>query len=159
MLLCFVQFHISLTPCLYYISPIPLPLPRNPSKLSLLFNSILANSNPSQFLHYYFCALCNMATFHVLGCLNLTIIVDDLGTTSISKHCLCTMFMFQPRSLHISKDVLYDSNNFTSSFLYQNPMTSLQRRQWVVGCGHYRIVGDSLVHNYQETILMARTMK
>jgi len=24
----------------------------------------------------------------------------------------------------------------------------------VVGCGYYCIVGDSLVHNYQETILM-----
>jgi hypothetical protein len=27
----------------------------------------------------------------------------------------------------------------------------------VVGCGHYRIVGDSLAHNYQETILTTRT--
>jgi hypothetical protein len=27
----------------------------------------------------------------------------------------------------------------------------------VVGCGHYRIVDDSLAHNYQETILTART--
>jgi hypothetical protein len=33
-------------------------------------------------------------------------------------------------------------------------MTSSQGRQWVVGCGYYPIVGDSLVHNYQETILM-----
>jgi hypothetical protein len=32
-------------------------------------------------------------------------------------------------------------------------MTSSQRRQWVVGCGHYYFVGDSLVHNSQETIL------
>jgi glutamate racemase len=28
----------------------------------------------------------------------------------------------------------------------------------VVGCGHYRIVGDSLAHNLQETILIARTI-
>jgi hypothetical protein len=27
----------------------------------------------------------------------------------------------------------------------------------VVGCGFYRIVGDSLAHNYQKTILMTRT--
>jgi hypothetical protein len=27
----------------------------------------------------------------------------------------------------------------------------------VVGCGHYRIVGDSLAHNYQETILTTKT--
>jgi glutamate racemase len=24
----------------------------------------------------------------------------------------------------------------------------------VVGCGHYHIVGDSLAHNYEKTILM-----
>ncbi len=27
----------------------------------------------------------------------------------------------------------------------------------MVGCGHYRIVDDNLAHNYQETILKART--
>ncbi len=27
----------------------------------------------------------------------------------------------------------------------------------MVGCGHYRIVGDSLAHNYQETILTTKT--
>jgi hypothetical protein len=32
-------------------------------------------------------------------------------------------------------------------------MTSSQGRQWVVGYGYYRIVGDNLVHNSQETIL------
>ncbi len=64
------------------------------------------------------------------------------------------MFTFQLCSLHISKDVPYDFNNFISSTIYQIPMSS-QRRQRVVGCGHYCIVGDSLAHNYQETILMA----
>ncbi len=29
----------------------------------------------------------------------------------------------------------------------------MQGRKWVVGCGCYRIVGDNLVHNYQEIIL------
>jgi hypothetical protein len=28
----------------------------------------------------------------------------------------------------------------------------------VVGCGHYHIVGVSLVHNFQETILLAGTI-
>jgi hypothetical protein len=68
------------------------------------------------------------------------------------------MFTFHPSSLHISKDVSYDSNNFVLSSLYQIPMTFSQGRQWVVGCGHYYIVGDSLVHNSQVTILMARTI-
>jgi hypothetical protein len=28
-------------------------------------------------------------------------------------------------------------------------MTSSQGRKWVVGCGHYHIVGDNLAHNYR----------
>ncbi len=28
----------------------------------------------------------------------------------------------------------------------------------MVGCGHYHIVGDSLVHNFQETILTTGTV-
>jgi hypothetical protein len=59
-----------------------------------------------------------MATFHALGCLDLIIKIDDLGMTIVSERCLCAMFAFQPSSSHISKDVLYDSNNFASSFLY-----------------------------------------
>jgi hypothetical protein len=37
-------------------------------------------------------------------------------------------------------------------------MASSQGRQWVVGCGHYHIVGDSFIHNFQETILTSRTI-
>jgi hypothetical protein len=35
-------------------------------------------------------------------------------------------------------------------------MTSSQGRQWVVGYGCYRIVGNSLTHNSQEIILIPR---
>ncbi len=37
-------------------------------------------------------------------------------------------------------------------------MTSSQGRQWLVGYGHYRIIGDSVIHNSQEIILMPRTI-
>jgi hypothetical protein len=33
-------------------------------------------------------------------------------------------------------------------------MTFFQGRRWVVGNGCYHIVGDNLIHNSQETILM-----
>jgi hypothetical protein len=85
--------------------PIPLPLPLNLSKFTLVFDYVLVDSNPFEFFHYHFCAFCNMATFHTPRCLDLTIMVDDLGTTVVSKHCLCAMFIFQPHSLHIFKDV------------------------------------------------------
>jgi cell fate (sporulation/competence/biofilm development) regulator YlbF (YheA/YmcA/DUF963 family) len=67
------------------------------------------------------------------------------------------MFAFQPSSLHISKDVSYDSNNFVSSSLYQIFTTSSQGRQWVVDFGCYCIVGDNLTHNIQKIILMLGT--
>ncbi len=44
----------------------------------------------------------------------------------------CAMFTFQPSSLHISKEVLYDSSNFVSNYLYWIPITSFQRRRRVV---------------------------
>ncbi len=53
-----------------------------------------------------------MATFHDATHLDLTIMVNNSRTTFISKHYLCAMFAFQPSSLHISKDVLYDSNDW-----------------------------------------------
>jgi len=68
------------------------------------------------------------------------------------------MFAFHPSYLNISKDVLYDSNNLVWSSLYQIPTTSSQGHQWVVGCGRYCIVGNSLSHNFQDTILMLRTI-
>jgi len=90
-----------------------------------LFDFALVDSNMFEFLHYYSCALCKMATFHATRCSDLTIMVDESRTTAIFEHCLCPMFVFQLGFLHISKDVSYDFNNFVSSFLYQILMISL----------------------------------
>jgi hypothetical protein len=68
--------------------------------------------------HYYLCVLGNMVTFHVVGHSELTIMVNDLRTTLVFKQCLCAMFSFQIRSLHVSKDVSYDSNNLVLNLLY-----------------------------------------
>jgi hypothetical protein len=62
-----------------YISEVPPPLPPNPSKKFMVCYYVFVVSNPFEFLHYYFCAPCNMATFHALKRSNLTIMVDDLG--------------------------------------------------------------------------------
>jgi hypothetical protein len=104
-------------------------------------------SYPSRFFHYFPFAPGNMATFHAIGHLHLTVIVDDLRTTVISKHYLCIMFVFQPSSLRISKGVLYDFDNFVSSLLYHIPTTSFQGRQWVVGSSRYCVVADNLIHS------------
>jgi hypothetical protein len=97
-----------------------------PFNFSLVCDFPFVVLNPFQFLHYYPCAPCNMATFH--GCSDLTTMVNDLRTVVVSKHCLCPMFFFHPSFLHISKDVLYDSNNLVSNSLYQIPIIASQGR-------------------------------
>ncbi len=54
----------------------------------LVFDFTLNVANPFEFLHYYFYAPYNMVTFHASRCLELTIMVDDLGTI-----CLWTLFV------------------------------------------------------------------
>jgi hypothetical protein len=66
-----------------YISWVPPPLPPNPSNFFLVHEFTLVILNPFQFLHYYFYALCNMATFNVLGHSDFTIMVDDLRMATI----------------------------------------------------------------------------
>ncbi len=70
------QISYLFVPCLDYISQVP-PLPPNLSNFFLVCDFALVASNPSKFLHYYFCAPCNMVTFHALGHSDLTIMVDD----------------------------------------------------------------------------------
>jgi len=69
---------------------------------------------------------------------------------------MCYVY-FLASFLHISKDILYDSNNLVFNSLYQIPTTSFQGHQWVVGCDEYHIVGDNLCHKSQDTILTPST--
>jgi hypothetical protein len=50
-----------------------------PFKKFMVCYYVFVASNPFEFLHYYFCAPCNMATFHAFRRSNFTIMVDDLG--------------------------------------------------------------------------------
>jgi hypothetical protein len=118
---------------------------------------ILVVSYPSRFFHYFPYAPNNIATFHVVGRLDFTVMVDNSKMIIVFEHYLCVMFAFQPSFLHISKDVSYGSNNFISSSLYEISTTSSQGRQWVVGFGCYCVVGDNLTHNSHKIILMLGT--
>jgi hypothetical protein len=76
--------------------------------------------------------------FHVIGCSDLIIMVDNSRTSTIFEHCMCVMFVFQLGSL-MYKDISYDYNNFVSSSLYQIPTTSLQGivSGWLWLLSHY----------------------
>jgi hypothetical protein len=60
-----------------------------------------------------------MATFHVVGKPNLTILVSDFGVVQVIDNVLCVMFAFWRVSRHVYKDVSYIEVNIVLSFIYQ----------------------------------------
>jgi hypothetical protein len=65
-----------------------------------------------------------MATSHVEGKLELTIITDNFGIMHVIEKCLCAMFGFQLGTMHISKDNMCDDN--VTKFVYHIPFPSAQ---------------------------------
>jgi hypothetical protein len=108
-------FNILLNLSWFIVLPTPYPLKH--SNLCFVFDYI--SLFVAFFLfHYYMCVLGNMATFHAIAYSRLTIMVNNLRMISVSKKCLCIMFLFHLWSLHISKDALYDSNNLVLNLVY-----------------------------------------
>jgi hypothetical protein len=59
-----------------------------------------------------------MATFHVVGKPNLTILVFDSRILQMTKNVLCAMFVFQQGHVHVFKDVSYKDDNIVLSYVY-----------------------------------------
>jgi hypothetical protein len=59
-----------------------------------------------------------MATFHVIGKPDLTILVSDYGIVQLTENVFCVMFAFQRGSMHVSKNVFYMEENIVLSFTY-----------------------------------------
>jgi hypothetical protein len=52
-----------------------------------------------------------MVTFHAKGKANFTVPSDEFKNSHVTKKCLCAMFGFHPRFVHVSKDDAYAANN------------------------------------------------
>jgi hypothetical protein len=59
-----------------------------------------------------------MATFHVEGKVELIVPVDNFGILHVTKKCLCVMFGFHSKIVHVSKDKTYDDNNNVIKSIY-----------------------------------------
>jgi hypothetical protein len=73
-----------------------------------------------------------MAMFHVEEHLKLTILATEIGIAHIIEKCLCVMFGFRPRTVHISKDDTYDDNNNVTIIVYQVPIIITQGLEWTL---------------------------
>jgi hypothetical protein len=58
---------------------------------------------------------------------------------------------FQLKSLHISKDVIYDENNVTSSKC-NVPTFGVHGKVWFVDVGSYIIIHDNLPKNHKRPL-------
>jgi hypothetical protein len=74
-----------------------------------------------------------ITTFHYNGKVKFMIFVDDSSTIEVLEQCLCAIDSFQLGSLHVSKDVIYDENNVTSS-KYNVPTFGMHGKVWFVKC-------------------------
>jgi hypothetical protein len=60
-----------------------------------------------------------MATLHVVGKPNFTILVSDFGVVQVIENVFYVMFTFWRGFLHVSKDVYYTKDNIVLSYVYQ----------------------------------------
>jgi hypothetical protein len=75
--------------------------------LTFIYNTIICKVFP---LHCIDICFSGMATFHARGKAKLIVPFDDFGILHVIKKCLCVMFGFHPRTIHVSKDRAYDAN-------------------------------------------------
>jgi hypothetical protein len=97
--------------------------------------------------YWLFSFLFLMATFHVIGNLDLTISVANSGVIQVTKNVLCAMFIFRWRSLHVSKDVYYAKDNVVLSYAYQVPDVNSRRMFWTINKARYWIIGKNVLKN------------
>jgi hypothetical protein len=69
--------------------------------------------------------------------------------THVIKKCLCGMFSFNIRTMHVSKDDAYDANNNVIRSIYQVLIIGDFNLQWRVNTKRFRIVAKNLRKNSQ----------
>jgi hypothetical protein len=85
-----------------------------------------------------------MAIFHAKGKTEFTIPINDFRISHAIEKCLCAMFGFHSRIVHVSKDKAYDVNNNVIRSIYQVSILGDFRLEWRVNAGRFRIVVENL---------------
>ncbi len=93
-----------------------------------------------------------MATFHVVGKLDLTILVGDFGVVKVIENVLCAMFTFPKGYVHVPKEVAYAKDNIVSSYFYQVLDVNLIGMFWIVTNGRFWILKDNAFNNSQDIV-------
>jgi len=98
-----------------------------------------------------------MATIHVIGKLDLIILVFDSRIVQVTKNVFYVMFVFQWGSLHVYKDVSYTKDNIVLSYVYQVFTVNFKRMFWIVPNGKYWIIINHVLNNSHDIVLTLGT--
>jgi hypothetical protein len=80
--------------------------------------------------------------------LELTILNNDIGIFCVIEKCLCVMFGFQFRIVHISKDDAFNNDNNITRFIYQVLLPSAHRLGWTLHVDRFRTIGENLPKSF-----------
>jgi len=69
-------------------------------------------------LHYVDLCFSRMVTFHVEGKVEFIVHYDKFKISHVTKKCMCAMFNFHVRIVHVSEDDAYDASNNVIRFIY-----------------------------------------
>jgi hypothetical protein len=100
-------------------------------------------------LHDDYIHFSRMTTFHVEGKVEFIVPFDEFKISHIIKKCLCVMFDFHPRTVHVSQDDAYDANNNVIKFINDLGL------EWRVNCERFRIVAENLLRSFHNIVLMS----
>jgi len=95
--------------------------------------------------------------FRVEGKIELTVSIDDFGILHVIEKCLCVMFGFHLRIVHVSKDEAYDDNNNVIRSIYQIPVLGHFGLEWRVNAGRFRIIVKKNSKSFQKIFLTPKT--
>jgi hypothetical protein len=59
-----------------------------------------------------------MATFHVKGKVKLIVPSNEFVILHVTKKCMCALFGFLSKTIHVFKDDAYDANNNVIRSIY-----------------------------------------
>jgi hypothetical protein len=94
-----------------------------------------------------------MATFHVEVKAKLIGPSKKFGISHVIEKCLCAMFGFHPRMVHVPKDDAYDANNNIIRSIYQVPVIVDLSLEWRVNVERFKIIAKNILGSSQNTIL------
>jgi hypothetical protein len=97
-----------------------------------------------------------MATFHAEGKTKFIGRSDKFGISHVIEKCLCAMFGFHPRMVHVPKDDAYDANNNVIRSIYQVPVIVDLGLEWRVNVERFKIIAENLSGSSHNTILMLK---